>query len=96
MNDEVKKPVLNSIDELAVALREGICKIKFKKVDGTVVERTFTLKDEIMAAGGWKPKVLAEGTVAKPPNPSLLNVFEVPTNQWKSFKKVSLISWSKI
>jgi WYL_2, Sm-like SH3 beta-barrel fold len=88
---EVNKPV--SVEELAAALREGKCKVKFKKVSGEVTERIFALDDKTIAESGWKPK---EGAVAKKPHPDVLVVWEVETKMWKSFRKSGLLSWSKV
>lgn len=93
-------PVQHDFDALAKALQEGRVKIRFLKVsDGSTREGVFTLNSKLLEEAGWSPKPVQEGVSkpARPPNPALMNVYEVQTgNGWKSFKKENLIAWEPL
>jgi len=84
-----------NINDLTVALREsktGVL-LTFQKIDGTVTERKVTLNDLLIAQSGYVPKTKVEGVKERAPNPNIFVFFEINSKQWKSCRKVNVVSW---
>lgn len=77
------------VDMLKKGLYEGEVIVKFTKVDGSIREMRCTLK-EIPA--DKQPKTTTESK--ENVNPSIMKVFDVENDGWRSFRLDSVISVS--
>lgn len=84
------------INELGVALREGLVVIEFKKKDGSTTRRTVTLNDKIIADSGYVFKEAVEGAPKRAVNPAQLNFYEVDSKAWKSCIKENIIGFERV
>ena len=73
-------------NELIEALQAHKCVVKFTKVNGEVREMPCTLREDIV------PKVEPKTERSKRPNDSVLSVWCLDKNEWRSFKLSNFIS----
>lgn len=76
-------------EEMKVLLKQGTATIKFTKVDGSERVMKCTLKDGIIPV----IENVEHSTVSKKENPSILSVWDVEANGWRSFKVDSIKEW---
>jgi hypothetical protein len=77
--------------EMAVALRQGVCKVEFTKADGSNRVMMATLDSNEIPAS---PQNTGTGTRTKrAPNPNLMVVYDVEAKGWRSFKVDSVIGF---
>lgn len=67
-------------------LREGICKVVFKKANGQERVMICTLAEEIIPLSGS----------SSAPQEDCITVFDVEAEAWRAFKPSKLISFEKI
>jgi hypothetical protein len=77
---------ITSTDLLKI-LTENICVVDFVKVNGETRSMPCTLRSDIVP-----PQVIKEGKEPKKTNDSVMNVWCVDKNEWRSFKLENLIS----
>ena len=75
------------IDELREALKTGLATIHFLKKDGTVREMHCTLKPEFLPVMPEPNPRLTYG-----PSPTIVTVWDLEQNAWRSFKFDSIQS----
>lgn len=79
-------------DEMKVLLKQGTATIKFTKVDGTERVMKCTLKDGIIPIVE-NVETIEMSTKSKKENPSILSVWDIEANGWRSFKIDSIKEW---
>lgn len=70
--------------KLVRAMRKGIVRFYFKKVDGTIREAWGTLKADLV------PPV--EGDSKRKPNDTVQTYYDTERQEWRCFKRLNLIS----
>ena len=83
-----------SESEVLDLLRESICEVTFKKVDGELRVMPGTLKSDVLPP---KP-VLLEGEVAKTraKAPGVISVWSLDRKEWRSFRVANIVSVVKL
>lgn len=76
-------------DEMISLLREGTCYVEFEKKDGTLREMKCTLSPTYIPEDKM-PKTEAEYS------DTVIRVFEIPLEQWRSFRVDSVSKFEKV
>lgn len=77
---------LEAKEQLATTMKQGVWVIEFTKVDGTPATMECTLDPDILAQAGE----LHETTSTRESNPTVLRVYAVDRQGWRSFKVLNL------
>ena len=83
-----------SESEVLEMLRESICEVTFKKVDGELRVMPCTLKSDVLPA---KP-VLSESETVKTrvKAPGVISVWSLDRKEWRSFRLANIVSVVKL
>lgn len=79
--------MIENIDELAVAAREGLVEITYTKKDGSITTRQATLNNEKIKSFGY---VFKESSNRRP-SPSQFIYYEIDSKQFKSCLKDNIV-----
>jgi hypothetical protein len=77
-------------DEMLNMLRDGVCEVKFEKKDGTMRDMRCTLNQMFI------PEEFTPKSGSGNENTDTVRVFEVPVNQWRSFRVDTVQSFAKV
>lgn len=75
--------------EMAIALRQGVCRVEFTKVDGSHRIMMATLNPQEIPAPAHPGLVPTD----RKPNPHVLPVYDVIAQGWRSFKVANVLSF---
>ncbi len=75
--------------QLQTMLHNGVVKVKFKKVDGTLREMPCTLNEGLIPAAK-----MPKGNSTKNLSSDIIRVFAVDKGEWRSFRVDSIISFT--
>jgi len=83
-----------SESEVLEMLRESVCEVTFKKVDGELRVMPCTLKSDVLPA---KP-VLSENEIVKTRTkaPGVISVWSMDRKEWRSFRLANIVSVVKL
>lgn len=83
-----------SESEVLEMLRESICEVTFKKVDGELRVMPCTLKSDVLPE---KP-VLSENEIVKTrvKAPGVISVWSMDRKEWRSFRLANIVSVVKL
>lgn len=76
------------MDELVGMLLNGMVSVKFTKVDGTERDMTCTLNESLIPASK-----MPKGNSSSTPHDGVVAVFCVDKQEWRSFRRDSVISY---
>ena len=85
MNDNVRNHQRNWIQSL---LKTKVCKVVFEKLDGSERTMICTLKEDLLPS-------LAEAKITKKPNETVMPVWDIEAQSWRSFRVDSVIEFSE-
>lgn len=85
MNDNVRNHQRNWIQSL---LKTKVCKVVFEKIDGSERTMICTLKEDLLPT-------LGESKTTKTPNETVMPVWDVEAQSWRSFRVDSVIEFSE-
>ncbi len=75
--------------QIKTMLHNGVVRVKFKKVDGTIREMPCTLNSGLIP-----PTKMPKGDGTKNQSSDIIRVFALDKGDWRSFRLDSLISYS--
>lgn len=84
---------MSTREEMMVQLRSGVCNVSFTKVNGERRDMRCTLvRDMIPTEQQPTSSVVSEETESQP-NESVIRVFDLTANGWRSFKVDNIINF---
>lgn len=76
---------MNTREEMMVKLRSGVCNVSFTKVNGEHRDMRCTLVRDMIPSEHQPTSLVSEETESQP-NESVIRVFDLTANGWRSFK----------
>jgi hypothetical protein len=88
MNDNVRNHQRNWIQSL---LKTKVCKVVFEKIDGSERTMICTLKEDLLPSS----KTTKQPKTIKPLSETVMPVWDVEAQSWRSFRVDSVIEFSE-
>lgn len=79
-------------EEMIVRLRSGVCNVSFTKVNGERRDMRCTLVRDMIPTDQQPTSAVTEETESQP-NESVIRVFDLTANGWRSFKVDNVINF---